>query len=215
MEVSRPRPATPYATAEAAAEDATSARNDAARNHAARDYSVSMGAAHLYAIGCALPLGLALLIGHSQTHGIVDLSRGFDAWVGDGRWVLGLVLGTTAHEVLHAVAWKVAGGVPWTTIAFGFNWKALAPFAHCRVPMTARAYLIGAATPGLVLGVLPSLVGIATGWGMWTAFGFLFTVAAGGDAVTMWVLRNVRGTWLVEDHPTRAGCVVYEPDALP
>ncbi|MEM6785057.1 MAG: DUF3267 domain-containing protein [Bacteroidota bacterium] len=170
-----------------------------------------MTAANLLALVLILPVGALLLAGHIATHGIVDLARGFDGWIAGGRWVAGIALGTVLHEALHGLAWKAASGVSWSSITFGFNWKAFAPYAHCRVPMPARAYRIGAAAPGLVLGLAPALVGVATGWGMWTAFGFLFTVAAGGDAVTLWVLRRVPGAGLVEDHPTRAGCVVQAP----
>jgi hypothetical protein len=42
------------------------------------------------------------------------------------------------------------------------------------------------------------------------AFGLLFTFAAGGDALVLWLLRGVAPHRLVEDHPTRAGCFVWE-----
>ncbi|MEL6611223.1 MAG: DUF3267 domain-containing protein [Bacteroidota bacterium] len=178
---------------------------------AARDYSVSVWAANLYALALILPLGAVMLAAHNHAHGIVHLARGFDDWLVGGRWLVGLGVGVVTHEFLHGLAWRVRGGAHWSSIRFGFSWKALSPYAHCRVPMTARAYRVAAATPGIVLGLVPALVGVTMGWGMWTAFGFLFTVAAGGDAVTLWVLRNVPGDWLVEDHPSQAGCLVYAP----
>ncbi len=58
----------------------------------------------------------------------------------------------------------------------------------------------------LVLGILPSLIGIGIGNGWIMFFGFLFTVAAGGDLLVLWLIRDVRLSQLVEDHPTQLGC---------
>jgi len=38
----------------------------------------------------------------------------------------------------------------------------------------------------------------------------LFTIAAGGDFIVLWILRKTDSNNLVEDHPTRAGCFIYE-----
>jgi hypothetical protein len=120
------------------------------------------------------------------------------------------IAGVLVHEVLHAIAWKIAAGLPWSDMKLGFQWKTLTPFAHARVPMPARAYRIGAATPGVVLGVVPALIGLVTGNGSWMLFGLLFTLAAGGDALILWLLRGVAPQRRVEDHPTRAGCYVEQ-----
>ena len=97
----------------------------------------------------------------------------------------GLLGGILLHEVLHALAWKWSSRLPWRDIAIGFQWRTFTPFAHARVPMTARAYRIGAATPGVVLGLAPALFGLATGDGAAILFGLLFTFAAGGDALIL------------------------------
>src|SRR5690606_25530349 len=118
--------------------------------------------------------------------------------------------GVLAHEALHALAWRLAGRVPAETVRLGFQWKTLTPYAHCAVPMAAGPYRIGAAVPGVVLGVLPALLGLATGSGALFLFGLLFTLAAGGDALILWLLRDVPADRLVADHPERAGCYVYD-----
>src|SRR5690606_5892329 len=105
--------------------------------------------------------------------------------------------------------WRLAGRVPAGTVRLGFQWKAFTPYAHCSVPMAAGAYRVGAAVPGVVLGVLPALAGLVTGGGAVFLFGLLFTLAAGGDALILWLLRDVPTDRLVEDHPSRAGCYVY------
>lgn len=127
-----------------------------------------------------------------------------------------LFAGVVTHETLHVVAWKLAANPPEGTVRLGFHWKALTPYAHCSVPMTVRAYRIGAVTPGIVLGIVPMILGLTFGWGGWMMFGLLFTLAAGGDALIIWLLRDVTGHRMVKDHPSRAGCLLLpEEDRTP
>ncbi len=125
-------------------------------------------------------------------------------------WISGLVLGVVLHELIHGVAWAAAAGRPLGIIRFGVNWKALAPHAQCTVPVPARAYRLGAAAPGLLLGLVPSMAGAFTGAGAVAVFGWLMTVGAGGDLVVLWLIRSLPGAVLVQDHPTRAGCMTAE-----
>jgi hypothetical protein len=62
--------------------------------------------------------------------------------------------------------------------------------------------------PGLLLGIAPSIAGVISGSAVLAAFGLLFTIAAGGDFLILWLLRGVHAGALVEDHPERAGCYV-------
>ncbi len=170
------------------------------------DRSVSMAKANGWALAALGPPVVALATLFVLIHGWGPIaSVGYVPLLP----LLGaFITGVLAHEALHAVAWKVAAGLPWSDMKLGFQWKTLTPFAHARVPMSARAYRIGAATPGVVLGVAPALIGLVTGNGGWILFGLLFTLAAGGDALILWLLRGVTPQRLVEDHPTRAGCYV-------
>jgi hypothetical protein len=76
--------------------------------------------------------------------------------------------------------------------------------------MRVRDYRIGASMPGLVLGIIPASTAIAFGWPSLLVVGILFTIAAGGDALVLWLIRSVPGDKSVADHPTRAGCVVID-----
>ncbi len=69
--------------------------------------------------------------------------------------------------------------------------------------MRARAYRLGVVTPGIVLGVVPSVAGIITGNGWVMSFGLFFRFVAGGDFLILWLVRRVAGRALVEDHPTK------------
>jgi hypothetical protein len=174
------------------------------------DRSVSMAAANGYALAFVVPAGAALLGAFLALRGWQPLYAATDGAL--GRPFLAIAVfaaGVVAHEALHAAAWRWAGRVPAGSVRLGFQWKTLTPYAHCAVPMAVRAYRVGAAVPGVALGLLPALAGLAAGSGGLFLFGLLFTLAAGGDALILWLLRDVPADRLVEDHPTRAGCFVH------
>ncbi len=175
----------------------------------AADRSVGLVAANAAALLLAVPVLAVLLVPFGAFWGWDALARGA-AWWGDHLlWATAaLVLGVLAHEALHALAWRTAAGLPAGSVRLGFNWKALTPYAHCSAPMPARAYRIGAAAPGIALGLVPAAVALTTGSGAVMAFALLFTLAAGGDALVLILLRGVAPEAQVVDHPTRAGCLV-------
>ena len=123
-----------------------------------------------------------------------------------------LVAGIPGHELLHALGWILAGRLPRQRVSFGFKLKALAPYVHLDGPVPARVYRIGILLPLLVLGLAPYVLGISLANLRLMIFGLFFTLAAGGDLLVLWLLRGVPADALVEDHPSRAGCVVYEQD---
>jgi hypothetical protein len=175
------------------------------------DLSISMDKANVYSLVIALP-GAALLIGvYILRWKPDDLIAGFNSLF--SNLIIFLVvffLGILLHELIHGLTWMLFGQKPFRAIKFGFQLKTFTPYAHCIEPMKVNAYRIGAAMPGILLGLLPALIGIITGNGWLMAFGVLFTAAAGGDFLILWLIRNVDGDKLVEDHPTRVGCYILE-----
>lgn len=180
----------------------------------AADRSASLVAANVYALLLAAPLLAALALPFVALWGWGALGAGLDAWFDRPLGALAALLGgVLAHEGLHALAWRAAADLPPGAVRLGVNWRALTPYAHCAAPMPARAYRIGAATPGVVLGLVPAIAAWATGSGGLLWFAALFTLAAGGDALILWLLRGVPPEAPVVDHPERAGCLVLEAPA--
>ena len=66
------------------------------------------------------------------------------------------------------------------------------------------------ALPGLLLGVVPGVVGLLLGQAMLLLFGCWMVVAASGDVAVLWVTRHVPPSAMVRDHPTQAGCLVLK-----
>ena len=121
-----------------------------------------------------------------------------------------LMLGIVIHELIHGLTWAYFAHKPLTVIKFGFQWQTLTPYAHCPEPMEVGAYRLGSSMPLIVLGILPSLIGVLTGNGWSMIFGFIFTLAASGDMLVLWLIRGVKRGQLVQDHPTQVGCYLIE-----
>jgi hypothetical protein len=156
----------------------------------------------------ALGLLLVCVVPYVLVWGPASLIAGLGAM---GWWVLPvLVVAIVAHELLHGLGWKLFGGLAWADIKFGFQWKALMPYAHARVPMTARAYRWGGALPGLITGVLPALLGLAFGQPVLLLLGAILVIAAVGDLMVLWAIRRVPAEVKVLDHPSLPGCLVIQ-----
>ena len=127
-----------------------------------------------------------------------------------GVLTLVLVFGLSliVHELLHAVGFWLVGGVPLNRVKFGFSWQGFAPYAHCQDPLQTTAYRISVALPGLFLGVLPGLAGVAVQQPLLVMWATLMLLAAGGDTAVLWAVRKVRSTARVLDHPKKVGCQV-------
>ncbi|MER2996982.1 DUF3267 domain-containing protein [Pontibacter populi] len=117
--------------------------------------------------------------------------------------------GAVVHELLHGLTWAVFCKKGLKSIKYGVHWQMLTPYCHCKEMLPLRAYILGGLMPGLVLGILPTIAGLVLGNIYLFAFGLLFTVAAGGDALILWMLRNAKKQDLVQDHPDLIGCIVY------
>jgi hypothetical protein len=148
------------------------------------------------------------------------LLHGFSGWLEMSplAWLavaVALLVLLVVHELLHALAWMVAGRFRWEQITFGFDRTSFSPYTHIATPMTARAYRIGAVTPGLLTGALPTLAAWALGSGALSLIGAFMSVGAVGDLIVLWVIRRVPGDTLVLDHPSNAGCWVSASDRIP
>jgi Putative zincin peptidase len=121
---------------------------------------------------------------------------------------LSVPAGLVIHEGLHGLGFYL-GGARRQDVRYGIAWSKFMPYAHCKVPLTARAYRLSVVLPGLVLGLVPALVGLLLGWGTWVVFGWVMIACAGGDAAILWAIRHVPAESRVLDHPTDVGCRVF------
>ncbi|HNS29735.1 MAG TPA: DUF3267 domain-containing protein [Tenuifilaceae bacterium] len=122
------------------------------------------------------------------------------------------ILGIIVHEGLHGVAWACYAKNGFKSIRFGINWKYLAPYCHCKEPLSLKGYALGAALPLVVTGITPSLIALVIGNGFLVCLGFLFTLAATGDAIMLVTMRRLKKDALIADHPDKIGYFVIDND---
>ncbi|MBF8962560.1 DUF3267 domain-containing protein [Pontibacter sp. FD36] len=122
--------------------------------------------------------------------------------------LLVFIVGAVVHELLHGLTWAVFCKNGLKSIKYGVYWKMLTPYCHCKEVLPLRQYAIGGMMPGLVMGLLPALAGIAMGHFLLFLFGLFFSMAAAGDLLILWMLRHQHSSDLVQDHPDKIGCYV-------
>ncbi|MBP7460782.1 MAG: DUF3267 domain-containing protein [Candidatus Delongbacteria bacterium] len=123
--------------------------------------------------------------------------------------ILTLMVGIVLHELIHGITWGIVAKNGFKSIKFGVLWNMLTPYCHCKEPMTVRHYILGAITPAIVLGFIPSILALVIGNLVLLVFGMIFTAAASGDFLIINLIRKENHEDLVQDHPSEAGCYIY------
>ena len=154
--------------------------------------TISMLAANLLAIALFVVVGALLVIPYHYLYGAKELA----SWNTIFPWfLLLLVVGIVVH------------------LSFGFLPGGV--YCHIDVPMPKRQYVIGALMPLLLLGIVPTIVAFCIGSLLWLLLGIVFIVSAAGDMMIVWTIRKEPANALVYDHPSEAGCYIYQKTAQP
>ena len=120
------------------------------------------------------------------------------------------ISGIVVHELVHGITWAMFAKRGWKSISFGMIWKMLTPYCHCDEPLKVREYIIGALMPLLVVGVIPMILGLCLQSIFLTFFGAFYVGGAAGDIMIVVLLRHEPAGNMVLDHPSEAGCLIYE-----
>ena len=124
-------------------------------------------------------------------------------------FVIIFLLGIALHELIHGITWAIFAKKGFKSIKFGILWKMFTPYCHCKEPLKVKQYILGAITPAILLGIIPAVIAIFKGNIGLLLFGMFFTMAAAGDFMIIYLLRNENKNDYVEDHPSEAGCFIY------
>lgn len=120
-----------------------------------------------------------------------------------------LIGGIISHELIHGIVWAFYAENKFKSIRFGVLWYALTPYCHCKEPLKVYQYILGALMPGILLGILPSIIAICIGNFALLLFGIFFTISACGDFLVVDMLRRENMNDYVQDHPSEIGCFIY------
>ena len=125
-------------------------------------------------------------------------------------FIVFLLFGIVLHEVIHGLTWALFVKERLHAIKFGVLWKYLTPYCHCKVHLRVKHYIAGAIMPAVVLGIIPTLWAFITGSIMLFFLGIYFIVAASGDFLVIYLLRNEHYNSYVKDHDSLPGCIIYK-----
>ena len=128
--------------------------------------------------------------------------------------VLFIVL-IVAHELIHGLTWSLFSEHHFKDIEFGFMKEYLTPYCTCTTPLPKSHYIMGALMPCIVLGILPTAIGILLGSSLFFWIGIIMILSAGGDIMIVWKVLTFKKQdeskeVLIYDHPTQAGSVIFE-----
>lgn len=168
-----------------------------------KEFTMDMGIVNLLAIVLIVPIAIVSILPFIVFWDYETLANG---WSNFRVWIfLYLLLGIVVHELLHGITWSLFAKGGFKTIKFGVNWKYLTPYCHCNVPLKVKHYAIGGAMPLIVMGIIPILIAFVIGSGALLCFGIFFSWAAGGDIISLFMLRKLNRNTYVSDHPDKMG----------
>ncbi len=171
-----------------------------------RDLSVSMDRANIVVLFIGIPVAVLQFVFFNMLHNNEKMELTWNYFLFLALVFAGIIL----HEIIHGITWIIFGKKSFETIKFGFQWKTLTPYAHLKEPIEVNAYRTGAFMPGLIVGIIPFILSLIIGDGNLLWFSMIHTIAAGGDWLILWIIRNIKKGAMVEDHPSQAGCYVIE-----
>ena len=119
------------------------------------------------------------------------------------------------QELIHGLTWSLYAEHHFKDIEFGFMKEYLTPYCTCTTPLPKIQYIMGALMPCIVLGILPTAIGILLGSSLFFWTGIIMILSAGGDIMIVWKVlafkkQDESEEVLIYDHPTQAGSVIFE-----
>lgn len=116
------------------------------------------------------------------------------------------------HEAIHGITWGYFASDGRKSIEYGVIWQALTPYCTCSSPLTKKQYVWGALMPTIVLGFLPGVIAIITGWEPLFLLSQFMILAGAGDflIVARLLLHRPKNAQVIYlDHPYECGLVAF------
>ncbi len=166
-----------------------------------KEYTLSIRKINLYSLIMIIPITAILLIPFILIWDFQTFEIGRKEFM--RLFIYVLILGIILHELLHGITWALFSKKGFKSIKFGLN--GITPYCHCKEPLKAKYYRLGGIMPLIIMGIIPSVVGIILGNGLFLSFGIFFSWTAGGDIISLFMLRKLDENTMVYDHPHKMG----------
>lgn len=117
-------------------------------------------------------------------------------------------IGIVVHEFVHGIAFIGIGKAKLSDVKFGVLWKSMTPYAHCKIPLSIRAYKVSLLLPAIVTGIIPLIIGLSMESLLTVIVAAFLTTAGIGDWMMYRKLQPFPSNATVIDHPSEIGCIV-------
>lgn len=171
-------------------------------------YTISIARANKIALLLVIPIVAILAIPYYLIWGVNILDQ--ITFPSIAFLLLFIIGGVAIHELLHGITWAIFSKKGFRSIHFGIKWEYLTPYCHCTDALKVWQYIFGGLMPLLIMGVIPSVWALISGDPMVMFYGIFFSVAAGGDIQSVWLLRKFKSNQLIYDHPEELGFIFEE-----
>jgi membrane-associated HD superfamily phosphohydrolase len=121
-----------------------------------------------------------------------------------------IMLSVLIHELIHGLCFMLFAKEGQKSVKIGFIWKYLTPYAHCKEPLSKAHYRIALLMPGLILGIIPIVIGLSFGYFFLFILGLFLTLAAGGDLIILILTYSVAVDRKLLDHPSECGFFIID-----
>ncbi|ANC10195.1 MULTISPECIES: DUF3267 domain-containing protein [Bacillus cereus group] len=124
--------------------------------------------------------------------------------------IIAMIVLVCIHEAIHLIGFRYIGGVPWSELKWGVNWKLGVAYAHSKQAVTVKQMKKVLMLPFLPTGILPIVLGLAMNLEPLSFLGILLTGGCIGDIAVYQKVSKFPDDALVKDHPSKPQFTVYE-----
>ncbi|ENB9404490.1 MULTISPECIES: DUF3267 domain-containing protein [Bacillus cereus group] len=125
-------------------------------------------------------------------------------------FIIAMLVLICIHEAIHLIGFRYIGGVPWSELKWGVNWKLGVAYAHSKQAITVKQMKKVLMLPFLPTGILPIVLGLAMNLEPLSFLGILLTAGCMGDIALYQKVSKFPDDALVKDHPSKPQFTVYE-----
>ncbi len=125
-------------------------------------------------------------------------------------FIIALLVLVCIHEAIHLIGFHYIGGVPWSELKWGVNWKLGVAYAHSKKEITVKQMKKVLMLPFLPTGILPIVLGLVMNLEPLSFLGILLTAGCMGDIALYQKVSKFPDDALVIDHPSKPQFTVYE-----
>lgn len=125
-------------------------------------------------------------------------------------FIIAMIVLVCIHEAIHFIGFRYIGGVPWSELKWGVNWKLGVAYAHSKQAVTVKQMKKVLMLPFLPTGILPIVLGLAMNLEPLSFLGILLTAGCIGDIALYQKVSKFPDDAQVIDHPSKPQFTVYE-----